>query len=165
MRATCKRGPSELERLPNPTTRSWWAYNQARIPPTAVDGLFSHPNLQTKTLACFLESHPRQWVDCSGTTYRRRRSPASSNPTYCSGWIVQAQTTDEDARLLPRIPPTAVGGLFRHNLQTKTLACFLESQPLRWVDCSSPAYSRQSPFYSRIRCVPVIQTALQAFRL
>ena len=39
------------------------------------------------------EYHPRQWVDRSGTTYRRRRAPASSNPTHGSGWIVQVLPT------------------------------------------------------------------------
>ena len=58
------------------------------------------------------------------------------------GWIVQAQPTDEGARLFPR-PPTAVGGLFNHSLQTKALDCFPEYHPRQRVDRSGPAYKRR----------------------
>ena len=75
------------------------------------------------------ESHPRQWVDSSSTTYEARA--ASSRIPPGSGWIVQAQpmkreqplpeshprqwvdslsTTYEARAGSSRIPPTAVGG-------------------------------------------------------
>jgi hypothetical protein len=38
------------------------------IPPPAVGGWF-RSCLQTKAARCFLESHPREWVDCSSAAY------------------------------------------------------------------------------------------------
>src|SRR6185369_3087009 len=64
-------------------------------------------------------------------------------PHTGSGWIVQAQPTNEGRALLPGIPPTAVGGLFKHSLQTKAERCFREYHPRQWVDRSNPAYKRR----------------------
>src|SRR5213083_2161460 len=46
----------------------------------------------------------------------------SGNPTHGSGWIVQVQPTMKSVDLLPRIPPTAVGGSFKSSLQREPTA-------------------------------------------
>jgi len=49
---------------------------------------------------------------------------SSANTTHGSGWIVQAQPTPEGRATASRIPPTAVGGLFKHSLQRERAALF-----------------------------------------
>jgi len=37
------------------------------------------------------KSHPREWVDCSDSTYEFKRSHLNQNPTNGSWWMVQVQ--------------------------------------------------------------------------
>src|SRR5207247_10957153 len=48
----------------------------------------------------------------------KARSPASSNTTHGSGWIVQVQPTERRLLGLLCIPPTAVRGLLTHRQPT-----------------------------------------------
>src|SRR6266699_1660386 len=64
------------------------------------------------------ESHTRKCVDCSDPTYNRYPSPK------------------------PRIPHTAVCGLFRSSLQGQHSPRSRESHTRKCVGCSDPAYNR-----------------------
>ena len=67
---------------------------------------------------------------------------SSANTTHGNrGWIVQAQPTPEGRATAFRIPPTAVGGLFKPSLHRKAARLHPEYHPRQWVDCSSPAYT------------------------
>jgi hypothetical protein len=57
---------------------------------------------------------------------------SSANTTHGSGWIVQAQPTPVGRATASRIPPTAVGGLFKPSLKREAPASlvFVLSIPL-----------------------------------
>jgi hypothetical protein len=82
---------------------------------SAVSGLFKS-DLPRKTDRLLPEYHPRQWVDCSSPTYPERPIDCFPNTTHGSGWIVQVRPTQKDRSTASRIPPTAVGGLFKSDL-------------------------------------------------
>ena len=56
------------------------------------------------------------WWICSSPTYKESTKPGSQNPTNGSWWIVQVQPTKKALNQACKIPPTAVGGLFKSNL-------------------------------------------------
>jgi len=58
-----------------------------------------------------------------------------------SWWTVKTRPTNSGDRVL-EIPPTAVGGLFRSNLQTAVTE-FFESHQRQLVDCSDPASEKK----------------------
>src|SRR5215510_7941136 len=72
------------------------------IPPTAVGGSFK-PSLQSRAHSNFPESHPRQWVEVSGSAFGRRAR--SRGVCGLAGY-----------RQHLNLPPTAVGGIARKKL-------------------------------------------------
>src|SRR5437867_2377078 len=64
----------------------------SQIPPTEAGGLFKF-SLQEMLVALFPKYHPRKWVDCSSSAYRKCSWPCFPNTTHGSGWIVQVQPT------------------------------------------------------------------------
>src|SRR5260370_32326684 len=95
---------------------------EPEIPPTAVGGLF-RSNLRRTRLSETAESHQRQLVDCSDPTYDGQDSPKPQNPTNGSWWIVPIQPTTDRTLRNPRIPPTAVRGLFKSCLASQNAPC------------------------------------------
>src|SRR5262245_59407030 len=84
----------------------------------------------------FGQSHPRQWVDVSSSTYQRSVDQFV-NPTHSSGWIVQAQPTGAPPDPLSNATQAASGSFkARHERSTHC----------RGWDCAKALRRRGHPF-------------------
>jgi hypothetical protein len=99
-------------------------YNDApiqasKIPPTAVGGSFKS-KLQRRTNPAPPKSHQRQLVDRSSPNYND--APIQPPPKSHQRQLVDrsSPTYNEGTNPTSRIPPTAVGGWFKSNLQRST---------------------------------------------
>src|SRR6185436_8571292 len=138
---------AQPQRAENPANGSWRIVqvlptthnlSEPRIPPTAVGGLFK--SFLQRTTSASRESRQRQLADCSSPSYNAQPQRAE-NPANGSWRIVQVLPTTHNLSE-PRIPPTAVGGLFKSFLQ-RTTSASRESRQRQLADCSSPSYNAQ----------------------
>src|SRR5437762_7029634 len=89
----------------------WWIVytqpTQGRAEPISVRAIAPTQRLHQNS-----ESHPREWVDRSSPAYQRRRLDRFSESPPLE-WVDRSSPAYRrmPARLLPRIPPTEVGGL------------------------------------------------------